>query len=249
MEDFTPLALLQIIGILVVNILYGGLILQLIQKNQTKYKNEYAESSIYLTLDWLKYLVIFLVIMSIIICLMIIFSQYFSKLDIPFLWIELLFLLMIMATSYFAFRQPTLYSEPITKISGKTESEEVKDLKPLIDERKINSMTRELEVYLLEKKPFLNPKIKMPEIAAAIEFSPNEFSWYLNEYKKTNFFAFINELRVTHAVELLKTKEYDHYTLEAIGKMAGFQSNTTFYNRFKEIENVTPSKFRKSLNT
>ena len=248
--NFPLFALLQIAAFFVVNILYVFFILQLIQKNQEKYKNEYAERTIYLTLDWLKYLVIILVSLSSIAVFAIVFSQYFALSYLPRLLVESIFLLIILTTSYFAFRQPTLYkntaSHDLIEIAPHPTN---KALKPLLDKEKIVKISRELDSYLSQKKPFLNPKIRMPEIAIAIDITPNEFSWYLNEHKKTNFFTFINELRIDHAVQLLKDKSYEQYTLEALSKMSGFQSKTTFNNRFKEIKKVTPSSFRKSISS
>lgn len=244
---FHPFALLQMIALLGVIVLYGNRILRLIRKNQKKYKDEYAESSIYLTLDWLKYLIIIMMSLSSVGILIIIFSEHFGQAYIPHFLAELVILLIILATSYFAFRQPTLYRETSPKEAVEIESDaETKAAKPMIDEERIVKISNDLEQYLSGKQPFLNPKIRMPEIAAAIEISPNELSWYLNEHKKTNFFTFINELRVNYATQLLKDQEYEQYTLEAISKMSGFQSRTTFNNRFKEIKNVTPSAFRKS---
>ncbi len=245
---FHPFSILQMVAFFIINILYGGLVLQLVRKNKKKYKDEYAESTIYLTLDWVKYLIIIIVSLSITAILTIALSQYSERAFIPFFMVELTILLIILATSYFAFRQPTLYKDASNQGAAEIETHsKIKAAKPLIDEEKILQISQALDQYLSEKQPFLNPKVRMPDIASAIEITPNELSWYLNEHKKTNFFAFINELRINHAVQLLENKEYEHYTLEALSKLSGFQSKTTFNNRFKEIKNVTPSAFRKSI--
>ncbi|MEM6316304.1 MAG: AraC family transcriptional regulator [Bacteroidota bacterium] len=248
--NYQLFALFQLIAIFLINIIYAGFILQLVQKNQQKYKTEYAESTIYLTLDWLKYLVITLVGLFSIAFLAIILSQYFSTAYLPRFAVELVILFIILTTSYFAFRQPTLYREASNvgdTVEIATAAATDKASKPLLNEEQIAKITTKLDKYVLKKKPFLNPKIRMPEIAAAIEITSNELSWYLNEHKQTNFFTFINELRIDYAVQLLKSKAYEQYTLEALSKMSGFQSKTTFNNRFKEIKLVTPSAFRKEV--
>ncbi|MEM1123509.1 MAG: helix-turn-helix domain-containing protein [Bacteroidota bacterium] len=252
--NYQLFALFQLIAIFLINILYAGFILQLVQKNQQKYKTEYAESTIYLTLDWLKYLVIILVSLFIIAFLAIIFSQYFSTAYLPRFAVELVILFIILTTSYFAFRQPTLYRETNKVVAASPATIDVamkttatKAVKPLLTTTQIGEISARLDTYLLEKRPFLQPKIRMPEMAAAIDLTPNEFSWYLNEHKRTNFFTFINELRIDYAIQLLQDKLYEQYTLEAISKMSGFQSKTTFNNHFKEIKRVTPSAFRKEV--
>ena len=245
--NFQIIALTQILAIFIISLVYVGLILRLIRHNRKKYKNEYAETSIFLTLDWLKYLVIIILTLSSTAIFAIIFSQYFTELYIPHFWVELVFLLIIFATSYFAFRQPTLYQRTKNIASGEEniETGDDNEIKPLLDETQIEKISIDLENYLSQQQPFLNSKIRMPEIAAAINITPNELSWFLNEHKKTNFFSFINELRINYAAQLLINENYQQYTLEALSKMAGFQSKTTFNNWFKKIKNVTPSAFRK----
>lgn len=245
--DYYLLPLSQMISLFISILFYTILIVQLIQQNKEKYKDEYAETTIFLTLDWLKYLTIVILFLSSIAIFIVIFSQNFERLRAIQLWVELIILLTILATSYFAFRQPTLYKRT-QNINIKEEEIDITSnkSKPLLDKTQIEKISIDLENYLIKKQPFLNPKIRMPEIAAAIDITPNEFSWFLNEHQETNFFTFINEHRINYSTQLLKNEDYQQYTLEAISKMAGFQSKTTFNNWFKKIKNMTPSAFRKA---
>ena len=248
---FFPFQFFHFIALIIISTYYGYIILNLIKLNREKYKNEYAESSIYLTLDWLRYLVWIILGLSLSGVIMLIFFRFSNEVTIPFMWVEIIFLIIVMTASYFAFRQPTLYRPLQTDPLNKPNQIKTRDSKPLLSKSQITQLSIEIEKYFNQKQPFLNSKIRMPDIADALNITPNEFSWYLNEHLQINFFIFINQYRLEHATVLLKSPDYSHYTLEAISAMAGFRSKTTFNNRFKEFKNTTPSAFRKEkgLNT
>ena len=60
-----------------------------------------------------------------------------------------------------------------------------------------------------------------------------------------NFFDFINSYRVESVKEMLLNKEFEHYTVLAIGLESGFNSKTSFNTVFKKMTGVTPSEYRK----
>lgn len=227
---------------------YGSVIWQLIRYNQQKYQEEYAERSIYLTLDWLKYVLG----ISSGISLLAILSLYASRINphwsIPFAAIELFFLVVVMALSFFAFRQPSLYAvtEASAPVGQDLKRDNASTAKPLLSPPEVAALSEKLDRYLMEEQPFLQANIRMPSIAAALGLRPNAFSWYLNEHHQVNFFTFINRYRIEYAVALLQREDHRHYTIEAISKMSGFRSKTTFNNRFKEIMTLTPSHFREA---
>jgi len=47
--------------------------------------------------------------------------------------------------------------------------------------------------------------------------------------------------------EDLESKDYEHYKLAEIGKLAGFNSRSVFYKAFKKIEGCSPSEFKIKL--
>jgi AraC-like DNA-binding protein len=94
------------------------------------------------------------------------------------------------------------------------------------------------------QKPFLNPKIRMPELAHSLNIPRHIFSALINEDYQMNFFHFINQYRVEYAKTLLVDKEYQHYTLESIGELSGFNSRSTFNRIFKNVTGKSPKEFQ-----
>jgi AraC-like DNA-binding protein len=69
-------------------------------------------------------------------------------------------------------------------------------------------------------------------------------SLFINQEYGMNFNEMINAYRVEYLTGLLETSfDWESYTLEAIGKMAGFNSRTAFIAAIKKHTGTTPSAF------
>ena len=69
-------------------------------------------------------------------------------------------------------------------------------------------------------------------------------SLFINQEYGMNFNELINVCRVEYLAGLVKTSfDCEAYTLEAIGKMAGFNSRTAFIAAIKKYTGMTPSAF------
>jgi len=101
-----------------------------------------------------------------------------------------------------------------------------------------------LEKYIINKRNFTNPKITLKECAKGISSNEKYLSNYLNKVMNMNFNTYINNLRIDEAKSLLISSDSDLYTIEAIAKMAGFNSKSSFNAVFKKHVGMTPSEFK-----
>ncbi|MEZ4958241.1 MAG: helix-turn-helix transcriptional regulator [Saprospiraceae bacterium] len=236
------------------SVLYNFWIYRLFRVNQLKYQDEYSDANVFITLDWLKWMIWVLGLMPILGVGSLFFGQFihgFPALDFAVSTI----LIYCSMLSFFSFRQPVLYKmEALFDVKIEDEVQEgqqegvvlprqILKTKIILDEQEIKELVGKLEKYIAEEKPFLDPKIRMPELAAELNIPRHIFSFLINEHYGKNFFSFINEYRVEYAVELLQNEANQQYSLEAIGQMAGFNSKSTFNSRFKEIMGQTPGEF------
>ena len=106
--------------------------------------------------------------------------------------------------------------------------------------------TRILEVMKGEK-PYLDPDLRLAELASKLEMSTSHFSEVLHYCFKENFYNFINFYRVLEAQELMKKPPYKEAKIIAIAFDAGFKSKTTFNRVFKNYTGQTPSEYRETL--
>ena len=104
------------------------------------------------------------------------------------------------------------------------------------------SYIQNIESYMDEEKPYLNPDITIEELARDLEMSVNDLSVTLNRHFQLNFFEFINQYRVREAKTLLLSKA--NTTITDLFYEAGFNTKSVFYSAFKKSEGVTPSQYR-----
>jgi AraC-like DNA-binding protein len=98
--------------------------------------------------------------------------------------------------------------------------------------------------FLKEEQQYLDPNIKINNVAKEIGTNTKYLSYVINLSYQKSYSAFINDFRIEHAKELLSKKEYNQYTIETIAKMSGFNSKSLFNSVFKSATGQTPSEFK-----
>jgi AraC-like DNA-binding protein len=96
------------------------------------------------------------------------------------------------------------------------------------------------------KKPYLEPKLSLSELADQLDISPNHLSQVINQFEEKNFFDFINAYRVNEFKTRALKPENKNYSILAIAYDSGFNSKSTFNHVFKKMEGSTPSAYLKS---
>jgi AraC-like DNA-binding protein len=101
--------------------------------------------------------------------------------------------------------------------------------------------------YLLEKEQlYLHSDLTLDNLATRLYTNRSYLSQLFNQVYGVHFFDYINALRVRHAENLLADSE-NGLSLEEIYIKSGFSAKSSFYRIFKQINNCTPSEFRKNL--
>lgn len=99
------------------------------------------------------------------------------------------------------------------------------------------------ESYVIGNKSYLNPNVSLELVASELKVGTSTLSKVINS-QNTTFSDYINQLRVTEAKKILLDKDFDNYTIVAIGMECGFNSKSTFYSAFKKLTSKTPSEFK-----
>lgn len=108
-------------------------------------------------------------------------------------------------------------------------------------------LLQKLYTYLESEKSYVNPKLKVDEVALAIQSTQKEIAAALKKNKNQNFTACINQFRIEEVIRLFTDLKYDHYKLEAIASMAGFGSKQSFYTAFESVVGVKPAFYRQKV--
>ena len=106
-----------------------------------------------------------------------------------------------------------------------------------------DQIKRAIKIHLENEEPYLNPNLKIADLAMAIGIPAHHVSQVLGEELNTSFYDIINHYRVTRAKELLQSDLLSKISVQAIGQECGFSSKTSFYRAFKKVTDMTPMQF------
>ncbi|MBC8756594.1 helix-turn-helix transcriptional regulator [Kordia sp. YSTF-M3] len=99
-----------------------------------------------------------------------------------------------------------------------------------------------------QKDEFLSSNVTLQKLAKRFKTNHTYLSKIINVYEDKSFNQFINELRITYAIERLQTDAtFRKYTIDAIAEESGFSNTRTFSRAFQRKTNLNPSYFIKNL--
>jgi AraC-like DNA-binding protein len=106
----------------------------------------------------------------------------------------------------------------------------------------------ELINYMESSKPYLEPSLKITEIADRLSIPAKSLSQSINQNLNKNFFDFVNSYRVEEAKKRILKSNGNAITILEILYDSGFNSKTAFNRAFKKHTGLTPTQF-KSIKT
>ena len=100
-----------------------------------------------------------------------------------------------------------------------------------------------LESYFREKLPFRKNGYTIGDLSHELNIPSHHLSAFINQEYGKNFNELINEYRVNFLEESIKSStDHFQYTLEALGREAGFNSRAAFISAVKKKTGKTPSE-------
>ena len=104
-----------------------------------------------------------------------------------------------------------------------------------------------LILLMINEEVFLNPLLKVDDVATMLSISEKALSNLLNQHIGKSFNDFVNEYRVDEAKKRLSDASYNNFTIAAIAFDCGFNSLATFQRVFKQVTGTTPSKYQNHI--
>lgn len=97
------------------------------------------------------------------------------------------------------------------------------------------------------KAYFLNPLASLEDMANEFGISGTELYNYIYSRYTLSFNDLLNKHRVEYFVDLVQTRKYPHYTIDALAQLCGFSSRHHLYKPFQKFHGGTPSSFMNSI--
>ena len=113
----------------------------------------------------------------------------------------------------------------------------------------ISSEERELaenvKTLLIEGKLYLQANLKVGDVAKALNLPEYRISKALrNHLNAKNFNQYVNELRISHAKDILAEPDKKQWPVLVVGLESGFASVGPFTRAFKAQTGFTPNQYR-----
>lgn len=115
----------------------------------------------------------------------------------------------------------------------------------ITSDRKDSYIRKHITDLFENEKIYLNPNLKVSDIAAAIGTNRTYVSAYFNKETQCTFYDYVNRFRIEYACKQLDCTDDK---IVQIAETSGFNSAQAFIRVFTKIKGISPSKYRKERN-
>jgi len=137
--------------------------------------------------------------------------------------------------------------EPLLNFSENNLKSTAANKYSLLDKQKFDTYAERIILHFESYKPYLDPELNITKLSEQLAIPVHYISAVINEKMNKSFFDFVNRYRIEEVKQHLKNKEYEKFSLEAIGNNCGFNSRTSFFRVFKKHTGKTPNDYLKAL--
>jgi len=147
--------------------------------------------------------------------------------------------------SYKAFHEPDVFlvAKPALQPASLGELRR-KYEKSAISEEDGELLLERLDRTVRSKRPYADPDLTLPKLAALLPASPHHLSQLLNQRLGTSFYDYVNRLRVEDVKRCLADPRCSEHSVLDIAFECGFNSKSAFNRIFKQHTSLSPTQFR-----
>lgn len=117
--------------------------------------------------------------------------------------------------------------------------------KSRIEEDEVLRIEKRLTISMEQEKMYLNPDLKLQDVANFVGCNAVDLSQVLNLHKHINFTDYINRYRIEEFIVRVQDKSATRFTLSSLSEQCGFSSRTSFFRSFKKLKGKSPAEYIK----
>lgn len=119
----------------------------------------------------------------------------------------------------------------------------------LVNPDNCKRLHRKLEKLMAEKQPYLDPHLKISQLADELGVTTMSMSHLFNKHLDTNYYDYVNTFRVKHFCKMVAEGGDSRYTLTAMSEKCGFSSRASFFRSFGKVMGISPGEYIRRRNT
>jgi AraC-like DNA-binding protein len=150
---------------------------------------------------------------------------------------------MISMNAILLFFPQILYGITRSKESKVNVEEPVEEFEAEERNKYFLALKKNIDEMTVREKLFLLDEFSMEYLCKKLDIPIHHVRIVFKDFFEVRFTDYKNQVRVQHAVGLLKDNRNNALTIEAIGQNSGFNSRSTFFATFKKITGKTPLEF------
>lgn len=177
------------------------------------------------------------------ICLMVTVAPRFNAV----MWSVTVLVILIITLAYIYYRRRMKRDNLIQSKEKQQPVIEEKYRKSNVTEEECRRLAGELELLMQRERLYVNPNLKIVDLAAILNVSTYTLSYLFNQYLDKNYYDYLNDYRIEEFKRLVDKDEYSKYTLTALAELCGFSSRTSFFRYFKKVIGITPNEYIRSI--
>lgn len=154
-------------------------------------------------------------------------------------------LVLVNIITYHGLKSPQSFQQISESDLVISKSAEIKNRVAPIDTKVLEDLANQLEKYMKQDQPYLNPDLNLNTLAKALEVPEKTISQTINQLIRSNFSDYVNSYRIADAKSMLEHQTETSLSIKEIMYDVGFNSRSVFNTVFKKKTGLTPSEYKK----
>ncbi|PQA92033.1 hypothetical protein B0A69_16575 [Chryseobacterium shigense] len=207
---------------------------------------EYYSALEKISLNWLKYIFVSLIVLFLVVFCIITFSSRAENLSLSgtFRIVAAVQSIYLFCIVFFSLRQRLIFSPHGVWVAPDQNDKE--KASPVNAGNVSHDISMKLLELMITDQPYLDEDLSLLKLSQQLEVSTHQLSQVINQNLNTNFYQLVNSYRVEEVKKKLKDPQFSKFSILGIAFESGFNSKSTFNKIFKEETGMTPSEYKKS---
>ena len=117
----------------------------------------------------------------------------------------------------------------------------------LVNEERRATLKSEIVTMLKRKKKYKDKSYSARQLAKDLETNTRYISAVINVCFGMNYTSLVNKYRIEEAVQVMKDRRYDSFSMEDISDWVGFSNRQSFYAAFFKYMGMPPKQYKQEV--